>query len=173
MYIQQIGLVSGGHMDGEIHACRQKSQAQKLPCFCRQGSSTSAVGNTINEKASSCIIRLLWSCLRQQHKLQDACAGSGTVVYSNKDKYEGDWLNGKRHGVGALWLYDSDRYRIRYTGEWHKDKFHVRLSDMHNLLPWQVVHNISCQLLIQHTLLCLVILLSSIQPSQCLQIIHI
>lgn len=53
-------------------------------------------------------------------------AGTGTVVYANKDKYEGDWLNGKRHGVGALWLYDSDRYRIRYTGEWRKDKFHVR-----------------------------------------------
>lgn len=52
-------------------------------------------------------------------------AGSGTVVYSNKDKYEGDWLNGKRHGVGALWLYDGDRYRIQYTGEWEKDKFHV------------------------------------------------
>ena len=54
------------------------------------------------------------------------CTGSGTVTYSNKDKYEGDWLNGKRHGVGALWLYDSERYRIRYTGEWQRDKFHVR-----------------------------------------------
>lgn len=60
--------------------------------------------------------------------MQQTGAGTGTVVYPNKDKYEGDWLNGKRHGVGALWLYDSDRYGIRYTGAWEKDKFHVSLE---------------------------------------------
>ncbi len=58
-------------------------------------------------------------------------AGSGTVVYPNKDKYEGEWLNGKRHGIGALWLYDNDRYRICYTGEWQRDKFHVSASPEH------------------------------------------
>jgi hypothetical protein len=55
-------------------------------------------------------------------------AGSGTVVYPNKGKYEGEWLNGKRHGIGALWLYENDRYRISYTGEWQRDKFHVSAS---------------------------------------------
>ena len=68
---------------------------------------------------------LLISTTTSRAALQQTGAGTGTVVYSNKDKYEGEWLNGKRHGVGALWLYDSDRYRIRYTGEWQKDKFHV------------------------------------------------
>ena len=55
-------------------------------------------------------------------------AGSGTVVYPNKGKYEGDWLTGKRHGMGALWLSENDRYRISYTGEWQRDKFHVSAS---------------------------------------------
>lgn len=64
----------------------------------------------------------------QQSRLTANSAGTGTVVYPNKDKYEGDWVNGKRHGVGALWLHDSDRYRIQYTGEWQKDKFHVSLT---------------------------------------------
>ena len=27
--------------------------------------------------------------------------GQGTLVYPNREKYEGDWVYGKRHGVGA------------------------------------------------------------------------
>lgn len=79
---------------------------------------------------------LLSSTTTSRAALQQTSAGNGTVIYPNKDKYEGEWLNGKRHGVGALWLYDSDRYRIRYTGEWQKDKFHVSRE----LLPLQSVY---------------------------------
>ena len=83
-----------------------------------------AVGSTTNEKARDKLQHV--ACLSiNRAALQRNGAGTGTVVYPNKDKYEGDWLNGKRHGVGALWLYDSDRYRIRYTGKWQKDRFHV------------------------------------------------
>lgn len=86
-------------------------------------------------QATSCSVLLVLATFSRA-ALQQNGAGTGTVVYLNKDKYEGDWLNGKRQGVGALWLHDNDRYRIRYTGEWQKDKFHVGFK----LLILQPVH---------------------------------
>lgn len=84
------------------------------------------VGSITSGKASDKLQLVALATSISKAALQPSGAGTGTAVYPNKDKYEGDWLNGKRHGVGALWLYDSDRYRIRYTGEWHRDKFEVR-----------------------------------------------
>ncbi len=110
-----------------VLSCRLRSQAQRPPCFFHRENSTVVVGSTTSEKASK-LIAVGSACLKRitistGNLLSNA--GSGTVVYPNEDRYEGEWLNGKRHGIGALWLYDSDRYRIRYTGEWQRDKFHV------------------------------------------------
>lgn len=33
--------------------------------------------------------------------------GSGVVIYANDDKYEGDWLNGKKHGEGVYTWADG------------------------------------------------------------------
>lgn len=85
-----------------------------------------AVGSTTSGKASGNLPLAALPTPLSTADLQPSGAGTGTVVYSNKDKYEGEWLNGKRHGVGALWMHDTDRYRIRYTGEWQKDRFDVR-----------------------------------------------
>ena len=41
--------------------------------------------------------------------------GSGTYLYSNGDRYEGQWLNNMRHGKGTL--YDNDG--SLYIGEWY------------------------------------------------------
>lgn len=49
-------------------------------------------------------------------------AGKGTVVYKNGDKYEGDWSNDLRHGLGTLWIYRKGKYIVRYNGEWRDDQ---------------------------------------------------
>ena len=48
--------------------------------------------------------------------------GKGTVVYKNNDKYEGDWANDLRHGLGTLWIYKGGKYIVRYNGEWRDDQ---------------------------------------------------
>ena len=63
----------------------------------------------VNHKSPS----LLWS------------TGKGTVVYKNGDKYEGDWSNDLRHGLGTLWIYKggkTGKYVVRYNGEWRDDQ---------------------------------------------------
>lgn len=114
----------------KVLPCRLRSQARKPPCFCHREKSTVVVGSTTSEKASKLIASgsACLNCITISTGHPLSHAGSGTVVYPNRDKYEGEWLNGKRHGIGALWLYDSDRYRICYTGEWQRDKFHVSAS---------------------------------------------
>ena len=59
--------------------------------------------------------------------VHDAChacmpPGKGTVVYKNNDKYEGDWANDLRHGLGTLWIYKGGKYIVRYNGEWRDDQ---------------------------------------------------
>ena len=48
--------------------------------------------------------------------------GQGAFTYHNGDKYDGDWLDGKRHGRGIL-TYASGS---EYIGEWMYDKRHGR-----------------------------------------------
>lgn len=64
------------------------------------------------------------------------CAGKGTVIYKNGDKYEGDWAQGLRHGLGTLWLYKKGKYVVRYNGEWRNDapSVSVRCS-CHSTVP--------------------------------------
>lgn len=47
------------------------------------------------------------------------------MVYKNGDKYEGDWSNDLRHGLGTLWIYKggkTGKYVVRYNGEWRDDQ---------------------------------------------------
>ena len=57
------------------------------------------------------------------------------MIYQNGDKYEGDWENGLRHGLGTLWIYIDGKYVVRFNGSWHKDKPAVR-----NCLCNQICH---------------------------------
>ena len=43
-------------------------------------------------------------------------------MYKNGDKYEGDWANDLRHGLGTLWIYKGGKYVVRYNGEWREDQ---------------------------------------------------
>lgn len=43
--------------------------------------------------------------------------GKGTLVYPSGDKYTGDWLNAKKHGIGELHNVNGDVY----NGEWKDD----------------------------------------------------
>ena len=62
--------------------------------------------------------------------------GKGTYEYKIKKyqntiwqdaKYEGDWVNGKREGIGQI-IFGWDRYGFskgdKYEGEWYNDKIH-------------------------------------------------
>ncbi len=64
--------------------------------------------------------------------------GKGTVIYKNGDKYEGDWENGMRSGLGTLWLFRDGKYVVRYNGQWANDKPSVSQSipfSVHSLPP--------------------------------------
>lgn len=50
------------------------------------------------------------------------------MVYKNGDKYEGDWANDLRHGLGTLWIYKAGKYIVRYNGEWREDQPTVSMS---------------------------------------------
>ncbi len=47
------------------------------------------------------------------------------MVYKNGDKYEGDWAQDVRHGLGTLWLFRDGKYVVRYNGEWRNDQPNV------------------------------------------------
>ena len=46
------------------------------------------------------------------------------MLYKNADKYEGDWEDDVRSGLGVYWVYDNGRYKVRYNGVWEKDLPH-------------------------------------------------
>jgi hypothetical protein len=46
--------------------------------------------------------------------------GKGKMIYNNGDVYEGDWKEGKRHGKGKMIYNEGDVYE----GEWKKGKKH-------------------------------------------------
>jgi hypothetical protein len=41
--------------------------------------------------------------------------GKGTLTYSNGDKYEGEWLDNKRHGFGTYWVHALGRGSQSFT----------------------------------------------------------
>ena len=42
--------------------------------------------------------------------------GVGTYAYSNGFRYEGEWVNGKKHGHGRMWLGEDGPESIYYEG---------------------------------------------------------
>jgi hypothetical protein len=50
--------------------------------------------------------------------------GIGRMLYRNGDKYEGEWVNGKRHGIGNItFAEDNEKNRVSYSGGWENDQF--------------------------------------------------
>ena len=45
--------------------------------------------------------------------------GQGTFTYSDGDKYEGEWKDGKKHGLGTLTFFNNVR---KWIGEFREDK---------------------------------------------------
>ena len=39
------------------------------------------------------------------------------MIYKNGDRYDGQWYNNKRWGMGSAWYANGDRY----DGEWARD----------------------------------------------------
>lgn len=58
-----------------------------------------------------------WSLLTTRGT-QDMANGKGTMLYTNGDRYTGDFLNGKKHGEGEL-VYNSGAC---FRGEWLNDQ---------------------------------------------------
>ena len=52
--------------------------------------------------------------------VDDKKHGKGVYVYANGDKYEGDWLDGKKHGKGVITFADGNKYE----GDFVDGKFH-------------------------------------------------
>ena len=50
--------------------------------------------------------------------------GQGTFTYSDGNKYEGEWKDGKKHGLGTLTFFNNVR---KWIGEFREDK------------PWDVL----------------------------------
>lgn len=53
-------------------------------------------------------------------------SGFGVATFANGRKYEGQWLRGKMHGTGTMWVRKkgSSGYRKRYQGDFANNKFH-------------------------------------------------
>jgi hypothetical protein len=48
--------------------------------------------------------------------------GTGTMIYDNGDIYEGEWIDGLRHGNGIFTTYNEDGEVATYNGNWENDK---------------------------------------------------
>ena len=99
------------------------------------------------------ILGLLQRQIRAILRIMACRIGKGQLLYPSGNKYEGQFINGKRHGQGVFWvqasvtsmvdwtiplriirpptLYfarrsqDEGRYRIEYNGEWFEGKKEV------------------------------------------------
>jgi len=47
--------------------------------------------------------------------------GKGKITYNEGSYFEGNFINGKKHGYGELIQEDSGYY---YKGNWENDKMH-------------------------------------------------
>lgn len=47
--------------------------------------------------------------------------GMGAMIYADGKKYEGEWVNDKRHGTGSL--YNAEGHMIE-MGKWIDDVFY-------------------------------------------------
>jgi len=54
--------------------------------------------------------------------VEDKKEGFGKQVWEHGAKYEGEFLAGKRHGRGTLWVLEGPKLRKRYSGDWVSGK---------------------------------------------------
>ena len=50
--------------------------------------------------------------------------GKASVDYATKDKYEGDFKDGLREGVGTYTYFKEEGPQSKYEGEWLQNKKH-------------------------------------------------
>lgn len=51
------------------------------------------------------------------------CVGFGAFVHCNGSVYIGNWVDGKRHGLGKFKFFGlTDKEAIVFEGEWYMDK---------------------------------------------------
>ena len=50
--------------------------------------------------------------------------GKASVVYATKDRYEGDFKDGLREGVGTYTYFKEEGPQSKYEGEWLQNKKH-------------------------------------------------
>lgn len=53
-------------------------------------------------------------------------SGKGTYDMANGNRYVGAWAEGKRNGMGTLWVKRDGKLRKQYAGQWHNDQQHGR-----------------------------------------------
>ena len=53
-------------------------------------------------------------------------SGNGTHEMANGNRYVGAWAEGKRHGMGTLWVKRKGGLRKQYAGQWQDDLQHGR-----------------------------------------------
>ena len=44
------------------------------------------------------------------------------MIYKNGDKYSGNWVRNRRHGLGAFYRRHDGEHKLVYKGEWHRDQ---------------------------------------------------
>ncbi|CAM9382636.1 unnamed protein product [Chrysoparadoxa australica] len=75
-------------------------------------------------------MRFYKSSQRQPYKAGDKYQGDwvegkkegyGTKTWVSGNKYEGEWVADCRHGKGAFWVNDEGHLRKQYTGDWEND----------------------------------------------------
>lgn len=62
--------------------------------------------------------------------------GAGRFYYQDGGMYDGNWVEGKMHGIGRLY-YQSGK--LAYEGEWKADQF-WGAGVLHNECPEQLTH---------------------------------
>ena len=76
-----------------------------------------------------------------------AVSGKGIFFYKNGNRYEGEWKNDKRHGLGTLYVLveQENKLRVQYSGVWTDDKPCVSSSSsfsaFFSALPFRMLTN--------------------------------
>jgi hypothetical protein len=73
-----------------------------------------------------------WPCKCSEHPrdvgfhegdtVKEFAQGKGTMCYNDRDKYEGEWMNGLEHGFGTMYYKSGGRWKGMYTGDWVRGK---------------------------------------------------
>ena len=58
--------------------------------------------------------------------------GTGTMNYTNGDKYIGDWIEDNRTGRGVYTWADGDRYEMPYSQIFRGHIYRCRVKNLHS-----------------------------------------